>query len=83
MGESSAPEEGVDVVIVPLRGAPGRLILTSVRWVTSQFPSALVAYNKEILSELDCLVLYTKYLYVFGPTCQVGQVPLTGRQVFW
>jgi hypothetical protein len=83
MGESSAPEEGVDVVIVPLRGAPGHLILTGVPWVTSQFPSALVAYNKEILSELDCLVLYTKYLYVFGPTCQVGQVPLTGRQVFW
>jgi hypothetical protein len=70
------------VVIVPLRGAPGRLILADVPWVTSRFPSILVGYNREILSELQCLVLHTKYLYVFGPTCQVEQVPLTGRRVF-
>jgi hypothetical protein len=83
MGESSTPGEGVNVVIVPLRGAPDCLILAGVPWVTSQFPSILVGYNREILSELDCLVLYTKYLYVFGPACQVGQVPLTGWRVFW
>jgi hypothetical protein len=60
-GKSSAPEEGVDdVVIVPLRGAPGRLILAGVPWVTSRFPSILLGYNKESLSELDYLVLYTK-----------------------
>jgi hypothetical protein len=82
MAESSAPEEGVDVVIVPLRGALGRLLLAGVPWVTSQFPSILVGYNREILFELDYLVLYTKYLYVFGPTCLVGQVPLIGRRVF-
>jgi hypothetical protein len=46
-------------VIVPLRGAPGRLILAGVPWVTSLFPSTLVDYNREILSKLDCLVLYT------------------------
>jgi hypothetical protein len=82
MAESSAPEEGVDVMIVPLRGAPSCLILAGEPWVTSRFPSILVGYNREILSELDCFVLYTKYLYVVGPTCQVGQVPLIGRWVF-
>jgi hypothetical protein len=56
--ESSAPEEGVGNV--PLRGAPGRLILAGMPWVTSQFPSILLGYNMESLSELDCLVLYTK-----------------------
>jgi hypothetical protein len=82
MAKLSAHEVGVDVVIVPWRGAPGSLILAGVPWVTSRFPSILIGYNTEILSELDCLVLYTKYLYVFGPTCQVRYVPLTGRQVF-
>jgi hypothetical protein len=67
MRERAAPEEGVDVV--PLRGTPGRLILAGVPWVTSWFPSILVGYNRESLSEPDCLVLYTKYLYVLGPTC--------------
>jgi hypothetical protein len=51
------PEEGVDV---PLRGAPGRLILAGVPWVTSLFPSILLGYNMESLSELDYLVLLTK-----------------------
>jgi hypothetical protein len=41
--ERSAPEEGVDDV--PLRGAPGRLILAGVPWITSWFPSILVGYN--------------------------------------
>jgi hypothetical protein len=62
-GESSAPEEGVDdvdVEIVPLRGAPGRLILAGMPWVTSRFPSILIGYNMEGLSEMDYLVLYTK-----------------------
>jgi hypothetical protein len=45
---------------VPLRGTPGRLILAGVHWVTSRFPSILLSYNMESLSELDCLVLYTK-----------------------
>jgi hypothetical protein len=45
---------------VPLRGAPGRLILAGVTWVTSWFPSLLLRYNMESLSELDYLVLYTK-----------------------
>jgi hypothetical protein len=45
---------------VPLRGAPGRLILAGVPWVTSWFPSILLGYNMESLSELDYLVLYTK-----------------------
>jgi hypothetical protein len=52
------PEEGVDDV--PLRGAPGRLILAGVPWVTSWFPSILLGYNMESISELDYLVLYTK-----------------------
>jgi hypothetical protein len=55
--ESSTPEEGVDV---PLRGAPGRLILAGVPWVTSWFPSILLGYNMKSLSEIDYLVLYTK-----------------------
>jgi hypothetical protein len=83
MAKSSTLEEGVDVVIVPLRGALGRLIFAGLPWVTSQFPSIIIGYSKEILSKLYCLVLYTKYIYIFGPTCQVGQVPLTGRRVFW
>jgi hypothetical protein len=45
---------------VPLRGALGRLILAGVSWVTSWFPSILLGYNMESLSELDYLVLYTK-----------------------
>jgi hypothetical protein len=45
---------------VPLRGAPGRLILAGVPWVTSWFPSILLGYNMESLSELDYLVLFTK-----------------------
>jgi hypothetical protein len=45
---------------VPLRGAPGCLILAGVPWVTSWFPSILLGYNMECLSELDYLVLYTK-----------------------
>jgi hypothetical protein len=36
-----------------LNGAPGRLILAGVPWVTSWFPSILVGYNMEGLSELD------------------------------
>jgi hypothetical protein len=52
------PEEGVDVVL--LRGARSGLILTGVPWVTSWFPSILVGYNRESLSELVCLVLYSK-----------------------
>jgi hypothetical protein len=60
-GESSAPEEGVDdVVIMPLRGAAGHLILDGVPWVTSWFPSILLDHNMESLSELDCFVLYSK-----------------------
>jgi hypothetical protein len=43
-----------------LRGAPGRLILAGVPWVISWFPSILLGYNMESLSELDYLVLYTK-----------------------
>jgi hypothetical protein len=65
MRERAAPEEGVDDV--PLRGAPGRLILAGVSWVTSWFPSILVGYNRESLSELDYLVLYTKFFHVLGP----------------
>jgi hypothetical protein len=45
---------------VPLRGAPSRLILAGVPWVTSWFPSILLGYNMESLSELDYLVLFTK-----------------------
>jgi hypothetical protein len=61
MRESATPEEGaVDVVVVPLRGAQGRLILAGDPWVTSRFPSILVGYNRESLSELVCLVLYSK-----------------------
>jgi hypothetical protein len=45
---------------VPLRGAPGCLILTGVPWVPSWLPSIIVGYNMEGLSELDYLVLYTK-----------------------
>jgi hypothetical protein len=45
---------------VPLRGALGCLILAGVSWVTSQFPSILIGYNRECLSELNYLVLYTK-----------------------
>jgi hypothetical protein len=48
------------VMIVPLRGAPGRLILAGVPWVTSWFLSILLGYNMERLSKLDYLVLYTK-----------------------
>jgi hypothetical protein len=51
-------EKGLDDV--PLRGTPGHLILAGVPWVTSWFPSILVSYNVESLSELDLLVLYTK-----------------------
>jgi hypothetical protein len=41
-GESSAPVEGVvDDIDMPLRGAPGRLILAGVSWVTSRFPYIL------------------------------------------
>jgi hypothetical protein len=43
-----------------LRGAPGRLILVGVPWFTSRFPSILLGYNMESLSELDCLALYSK-----------------------
>jgi hypothetical protein len=49
--ESSTPKEGA-VDDVPLRGALGRLILAGVPWVTSWFPSILVRYNMEGLSEL-------------------------------
>jgi hypothetical protein len=79
--ERATLEEGVDVVL--LRGTPGCLILAGMPWVTSWFPSILVSYNRESLSEPDCLVMYTKYLYVLGPTCHVGEGPLTGRRVFW
>jgi hypothetical protein len=57
-GESSAPEEGVDDDVL-MRGAPRRLILAGVPWVTSRFPSILLGYNMESLSELDYLVFYT------------------------
>jgi hypothetical protein len=74
-GGKVAPKEGVnDVVIVPLRGAPGRLILAGMPWVTSWFPSILFGYNMESLSELDYLVLYTKYLHVLGPHVRSGRV---------
>jgi hypothetical protein len=75
-------EEGVDDD-VPLRGAPGRLILASVPWVTSRFPSILLGYNMESLSELDYLVLYTKLSSCLWAHIQVGQGPRTGRRVFW
>jgi hypothetical protein len=45
---------------VPLKGAPGRLILAGMPKVKSWFPSILLGYNMESLSELDYLVLYTK-----------------------
>jgi hypothetical protein len=45
---------------VPLRGAPGRLILVGVPCNTSWFPSILLGYNMKSLSELDYLVLYAK-----------------------
>jgi hypothetical protein len=73
MRESSSPEEGVDVM--PSRGAPSHLILAGVPWVTSRFPSILVGYNRESLSEPDYLVLYTMYVYVLGPAY--------GRRVVW
>jgi hypothetical protein len=57
-GKGDLPQEGVDGV--PSRGAPGRLILACVPWVKSWFPSILLCYNMESLSELDCLVLYTR-----------------------
>jgi hypothetical protein len=69
--ESSALEEGV--VDVPLRGAPGLLILHGVPWVASRFTSIIVAYI-ESLSELNYHVLYTNYIYVLGTACQVGRV---------
>jgi hypothetical protein len=69
MPERSAPEEGVDVV--PLRGTPGRLMLASVPWITSQFPSILVGYNMERLSEIDCLVFTPSIIRVLEPTCQI------------
>jgi hypothetical protein len=47
-------------VIGALEGCPGRLILAGVPWVTSRFPSIILGYNMESLSELDYLVLYTK-----------------------
>jgi hypothetical protein len=59
MQERSTPEEGA-IDVVPLRGTLGHLILVGVAWVTSRFPSILVGYNMESLSELDCLVFYTK-----------------------
>jgi hypothetical protein len=49
-----------EVLDVPLRGAPGCLVLAGAPWVTSRFPSILVGYNRESLFELDCLVLYSK-----------------------
>jgi hypothetical protein len=63
-------------------GAPGRLILAGVPWVTSQFPSILVGYDWESLSKLDYLVLYSKYLYVLGLACQVGPA-CRGRLRSW
>jgi hypothetical protein len=60
--------------LLPLRGAPGRLILAGVPWVTSRFPSILVGYNRESLSELVCLVLYSKHLHVLGPHVRSGRV---------
>jgi hypothetical protein len=56
--ESSTPEQGA--VDMPLRGAPGRLILAGIPWVTSRFPSILFGYNRKSLSELEYLVLHTK-----------------------
>jgi hypothetical protein len=43
-----------------MQGTPGCLTLADVPWVTRQFPSILVGYNMESLSELNNLVLYTK-----------------------
>jgi hypothetical protein len=57
-GESSALEEGVVDVVV--EGRPRPPILAGVAWVTSRFPSILVGYNSESLSELVCLVVYFK-----------------------
>jgi hypothetical protein len=65
-----------------LEGAPGRLILAGVRWVTSWFLSILLGYNMESLSKLDYLSCTPCCLHVFGPTSQVGRGPRTGRQVF-
>jgi hypothetical protein len=86
MRERSTPEEGVDVV--PLRGALGCLILSSVPWVTSWFPSILVGDNMEGLSELHrtvwtILTCTPSCLHVLGPTCQVEEDPLIGWRVFW
>jgi hypothetical protein len=72
-----APEEG-DVNNVPLRGAPGRLILVGVPWVTSWFPSILLGYNMKSLSKLDYLVLYTK-LYSCLWAHKLGQAGSTNR----
>jgi hypothetical protein len=79
-GEPSALEEGAvdDVVMIPSRGAPGRLILG---YKSISIYSSRLQLGK--LIKLDCLVLYSKYLYVLAPTCQVGEGPLTGRRVFW
>jgi hypothetical protein len=59
-GTPRAVPDKEGVCDVPLRGAPGRLILDGMPWVTSKFPSILLGYNMESLSELDLLVLYTK-----------------------
>jgi hypothetical protein len=50
MRESSATKEGT----------PCHLILVHKPWATSQFPSIIVGYNRESLSDLVCLVLYSK-----------------------
>jgi hypothetical protein len=62
---------------VPLRGTPGHLILV-VPWVTSWFPSILLGYNMERLSELDYFVLYTKLSSRLW-THKLGQAGSTDR----
>jgi hypothetical protein len=47
-------------VICPGGGRPRPPYIGRRPWATSQFPSILVGYNKENLSELVCLVLYSK-----------------------
>jgi hypothetical protein len=67
---------------LPTRRAHRPPYIVQRPWATSQFPSILVGYNKEsfIRYVLSCT---PSYLHVLGPTCQVGQDPLTGRWVFW
>jgi hypothetical protein len=46
--------------ICPRRGHPRLPYIGRQPWATGHFPSILVGYNRERLSELVCLVLYSK-----------------------